>query len=271
MRLVVDCANGAASDLAHRVFEPLGIGLVVMEATPTGSNINQGCGAVHPEALAERVVSVGATLGLALDGDADRSIFANGSGHVLEGDRVLYALALAARRKKLPGSDTVVGTVLTNRGLEKALAAEGILLRRTPVGDRHILAEMRATGAGLGGEASGHYLFRDELPVSDGMFTCLKLLAEMPSISGTGLPQFEPSYQVALNLRLDRPLSEEQLAACQRIGADAAAELDDAGRVVVRPSGTEPVLRIMVDADERGVAESVATSLGKAVQSIVGD
>jgi phosphoglucosamine mutase len=267
-KLVIDCANGAASDVARRVCEPLGINLVGIEDAPNGSNINASCGAVYPERMAERTRSVGARLGLALDGDADRAVFADESGNVIQGDQVLYALAIQAKNTNSPGANQVVGTILTNRGLEKALAAKGIRLLRTAVGDRHILAEMRATGASLGGEASGHYLFRHALPVSDGFYTCLTLLGDLLRSPSSAAPHFEPTHQVALNLPLERSLSYEQLAACERIAALAAAELGSSGRIVVRPSGTEPLLRIMVDADEPEAAYRASSSLRESLSMI---
>jgi phosphoglucosamine mutase len=267
-RILVDAANGAAGEVAAAAFEQVGAAVDVMAASPDGANINSSVGAVHPEEMARRTLRGGFDIGLALDGDGDRAVFADEKGRIVDGDQVLCALALDAESRQDLANSTVVGTVLSNRGLERRLVDSGIRLLRAAVGDRNILAMMRNSAAQLGGETSGHYLFGHMAPGSDGLLTGIQLLALLVR---TGRPAsdvlsaFSPTPQVSLNLPLSRPLSPSELTRCAETSAAANVELGGRGTVIVRPSGTEPLLRIMVDADVEEMANAIAARLASAL------
>ncbi|HEX16045.1 MAG TPA: phosphoglucosamine mutase [Deltaproteobacteria bacterium] len=274
LKIVVDCANGAAYRVAPTVLEELGAEVIPLGTEPDGLNINDGCGALHPEAMAEAVRRHGADLGFALDGDGDRVIFADEKGRVVDGDGVLAICALdMAQRGKLAG-DTVVATVMSNMGLEVALMRHGLKLLRTRVGDRYVVEEMRRGGYNLGGEQSGHIVFLDHNTTGDGILTALQVLAIMRRSEiplGELAEVMEPYPQVKRNVRVreKRPFNEvpglmEEMAGIQE-------RLQGRGRLLVRYSGTEPVLRIMVEGEDLEEITAMADGLVEIVQKEIGE
>ena len=267
-RVVVDCANGASSRIAPRVLEALGVDASFLSCDPDGTNINQECGSLHPEALAERVRGTGAGLGLALDGDADRCLAVDETGRLLDGDYILYLAARDLKRRGVLRNDTVIATVMSNMWLEERLEVEGIKLVRTPVGDKYVLEEMVRGDHVLGGEQSGHVIFRDLATTGDGLLTGLMLLTTW---KGDRRPLSEmvagitPFPQVLLNVEVT---SKPDLSAHKDLGPllrQAEQALSGRGRLLVRYSGTESLARVMAegrDADEiRRIAGEVADAL----------
>ncbi len=277
LRVVLDCGNGAASRLAPELFERLGARVETICAAPDGRNINLGCGALHVEKLRERVLAAGASLGVAFDGDADRAIFVSSTGKVVNGDGVLLMVAKhlqqLGRLTGPEGKPTVVATVMSNLGLERALAAHGIRMLRTPVGDKYVLEEMQRTGAVLGGEQSGHVIFLDYATTGDGILTALRV-AELMQESGTGLDELTselvvyPQLLVNIRVRTRRPL-EEMPAVTEEIRA-AERAFGDAGRVLVRFSGTEPLARVMVEGPELAQVEAFASRIASVIERELG-
>ena len=273
LRLVVDCANGAAGRVAPDVLGRLGISLQILNASPDGRNINLNCGSLHPEGMASATRGAGADLGVAFDGDADRAKFATASGRVLDGDYVLYAAAqMLQDRQELRGG-AVVGTLMTNFALERELARRGLRLKRTSVGDRYVLEEMLRSGINLGGEPSGHIIFADQSLAGDGLITLLQVLRIMAE-TGKSLEELARGYSplpqviVSLRVRTKPPLESipevaEAVEACRR-------SVDGNGRVVVRYSGTEPVARVMVEAEDGGAVGRHAEAIAGAIESAIG-
>lgn len=272
MKIVLDCANGAASTLAPELFRSLGPIVIVMNNAPNGRNINAGCGSLHPEAMLRRVTNSGATLGVAFDGDADRAIFATSSGKLVNGDGVLLA---AGRYLKSTGrlkGNVIVSTTMANLGLERALEKSQLKLARTAVGDRYVLEEMQRIGANFGGEQSGHILFLDDAPTGDGMLTALKI-ASLVSIAGpldTLLADLKVFPQKIVNVPVTSKPPLEMLPAVASTLGDAERSLGKTGRVVVRYSGTEPLARVMVEAESEKDVELWTRSLAKALRSAIG-
>jgi phosphoglucosamine mutase len=269
LRLVVDSANGAASALAAEVYRRLGAEVVAIGCDPDGTNINAGCGSTDTAGLARVVVEHQADLGLALDGDADRLLAVDAQGRVANGDELLalFALDLAARGELT--SDTVVVTVMTNLGFRMAMADRGITVRETPVGDRHVLAALDEDGCALGGEQSGHIVFRRLATTGDGLLTGL-VLADLVARSGAPLADLLAGLvthvpQVLVNVAVPNTELLEGAEAVWSAVAEEEARLGESGRVLLRPSGTEPLVRVMVEARGEGVAEEVAARLGKLV------
>jgi phosphoglucosamine mutase len=264
MHLVVDCANGATSFLARRLFEGLGARVTVIHDQPDGRNINRGCGATVPEELARAVVGARARFGVAFDGDGDRAIFADEAGKVVDGDHVLFLTGRQLHASGRLKGGAVVATVMSNIGLELALGKLGIPLVRTAVGDRNVLEEMERREANLGGEQSGHVIFLDNHTTGDGMLTALKVL-EVVDASGRSLRELAsdlPVYpQVLLNVRVREKRDIETVPAVKEALDRARAALDGRGRLVVRYSGTEPLLRVMAEGPDeteiRGLAEAI--------------
>ena len=264
LRIVVDCANGSASAVAAKILGATGARIEVMNDEPDGLNINLRCGATDPAALAARVAESGADLGFALDGDADRLVAVDGTGSVVDGDRIIGVLALD--RLSRPGADpndpaigTLVVSVLSNGGLQQAVESAGGSLVRTPVGDKYILEGMQVSGAGLGGEKSGHVIVREHTTSGDGLVTALEVL-RVVTASGVRLADLAgripllPQEQRAVRVRHKEQWEGDPVL--RRAIADAERRLGGGGRVLVRPSGTEPSLRVMVEgADPRLVLE----------------
>ncbi|HOS43491.1 MAG TPA: phosphoglucosamine mutase, partial [Armatimonadota bacterium] len=251
LRLVVDCANGAASAIVPGLLRDLGAEVTALHGDPDGLNINAGCGATHPGVVADAVRATGAHAGLAFDGDADRLIMADERGRVVHGDHILAITAAALHaRGRLPGA-TVVGTVMSNLGLERALARRDLRLARTRVGDRYVLEEMQRLGAVLGGEQSGHVIFLDHATTGDGLVTALLMLGVLRA-SGEPLSvhadMLEECPQKLVNIPVPRVKGWDTSPRIQQAITAAAADLGADGRVVVRASGTEPTIRVMVEA-----------------------
>ena len=270
LRVVLDCANGAAIEVAPAAFERLGADVLVIGDRPDGCNINDRCGATHPETLRLAVVDAGADAGLAFDGDADRLIAVDATGAVVDGDHVIAICARDRRDRGTLHADTVVVTVMTNLGFHLAMAEAGIGVVTTPVGDRYVLAAMEQDGWTLGGEQSGHVIFRDLATTGDGVLTGLVLLdvmarrnttlAALAAAAMTRLPQ------VLVNVRVEGSGPEAADRIASQV-AEAEARLGGAGRVLVRASGTEPVVRVMVEAATHDEAEAVAAELADALRA----
>lgn len=266
LRVVLDCAHGAASGPGPAVLAGAGAVVEAVWDAPDGDNINAGCGAVHPEAVAGVTVRRGAEVGFAVDGDADRVVAADGTGTVHDGDAII---AVCARRLlaegRLPGPGVVV-TVMSNLGLRRSLAAAGVEVVEVPVGDRHVAAELARRGWSLGGEQSGHVIFTDLAPTGDGLLTALQV-CETIVRAGRPLGElvagcFQRLPQVLRNVPVPDPAAAARRAAA--VTREVTADLGEDGRVVVRPSGTEPVLRIMVEAPTGAAAEEAAARIAAA-------
>jgi len=276
LRVLVDCANGAASSVAPLVFQHCGIRADFLHIEPNGRNINAGCGALYPEHVAQRVGAANGAydVGITFDGDADRALFSDASGRVINGDAVLL---LAAREMKARGrlaNDTVVATTMSNMGLEAALKREGITMLRAPVGDKYVLEQMLKTGATLGGEQSGHILFRDlDSTTGDGILTALRML-EVVARTHTSIDALVADLKVFpqqiknVHVRDKKPL--EQLPAVIEAIRCAEQQLGEQGRVVVRYSGTEKLLRVMIEAESEQAMRHHADAIANAVERTIG-
>jgi phosphoglucosamine mutase len=262
IRIVVDCSNGAAYHVAPQVFRELGADVVELNVSPDGRNINLGCGALHPEGMAEKVRSAGAQLGVALDGDADRLILADERGNVVDGDQMMAILGTRMLEQRQLPKQTVVATVMSNLGLERALAAKGGKLWRTAVGDRYVVEAMRERGFTLGGEQSGHIIFLDHATTGDGMVAALRVLEVMLTARRplSELARVMTRYpQVLLNFEVAHKRPFEQMPAVQRLIAQVERDLGADGRIVVRYSGTESKARVMIEGvDEAGIRAQAA-------------
>lgn len=273
LKVVVDCAHGAAYFVGPLIFEELGAEVIKLGTSPDGYNINEGFGSLHPEKAAEAVKAHGAHLGICLDGDADRVIFVDENGEVVSGDRVLCLCAKALKASGKLRGDTLVSTVMSNLGLRDALAADGISLEQTQVGDRHVLERMREGNFSLGGENSGHLIFSDFATTGDGIVSSLMVLSVIKS---TGKPLSElancmteyPSELVALPVRDKPPL--ETVPEIQHAMTAAEIALGNEGRILVRYSGTEKKLRVLVEAKDAGLATLHCQSIVTAAQSTIG-
>jgi len=275
MRVVLDCANGAAFEVGPAVFSSLGASLSPLAVTPDGTNINAGCGSTNPSTLAAKVVETGADLGLAVDGDADRLLAVDHTGAVVDGDVLLALFALdLAERGQLPGNAVVV-TVMTNLGFHLAMAARGIGVRETPVGDRSVLTALDAEALTLGGEPSGHIVFRHLATTGDGILTGLSLV-DLVQRSGRPLADLahgliERVPQLLVNVEVDRPDRLAGADAVWQAVAEVEAALGERGRVVLRASGTEPLVRVMVEAATEVEAAQAAQRLRDAVEGSLGN
>ena len=268
MRVVIDCANGAAYKVAPSALWELGADVVAIGVTPNGTNINDGVGSTAPQTLAETVVASGADIGIALDGDADRLIVVDETGTIVDGDQLMATIAASwARQGRLAGGG-LVATVMSNLGLERHLAAQGLGLVRTKVGDRHVLEKMRSSGYNVGGEQSGHIILSDYATTGDGLVAALQILAEVKrsgALASEVLHRFEPLPQLLKNVRFagGKPLDDDAVKA---VIAQAEAELAGNGRLVIRPSGTEPVIRVMAEGDDPAQVERVVDRICDAVR-----
>ena len=269
LKLVLDCANGAAYNSAPTVFWELGADVIAIGVEPNGTNINDRCGSTAPALLQETVVASGADIGVALDGDADRLIVVDEKGNIVDGDQIMALIGASwARQGRLKGGG-VVATVMSNLGLERFLDSEGLRLERTKVGDRYVLERMKAGGFNVGGEQSGHMILSDHATTGDGTLAALQLLAELVRAGRPAselLHQFDPVPQLLKNVRFagGKPLDAPTVQAAI---AEGETMLDGRGRLVIRASGTEPVIRVMAEGDDAGEVERVVDMICDAVRA----
>lgn len=272
-RLVVDCANGAACHVAPLLLARLGIKPHLLNAEPNGRNINLDCGSLHPQGLLETTRAMGADLGVAFDGDADRSMFATREGRLADGDHVLYAIAPFLERHGNLKGKAVVGTLMTNLALQLALAKRGIGLMRTAVGDKYVLEEMLRSGISLGGEPSGHIIFSDLSLAGDGMITLLevlRLMAETQQPLGELLRGYQPFPQLIRNVRVREKPPLDSIPSVAQAITECCLALGERGRVVVRYSGTESLARVMVEGAEAPAVEDHTARIAKAIEVALG-
>jgi phosphoglucosamine mutase len=269
-KIVIDCANGAGYKVAPRVLADLGAEIVPIGCSPNGRNINDGCGSTAPELLQLTVPGVRAQVGIALDGDGDRVVMVDELGRCVDGDQLLYILA-TARHRTQPLTAPVIGTVMSNLGLEHGLAAQGIEFRRAQVGDRYVLALLNETGGTLGGETSGHILCLDKTTTGDGLVSALQVLAVMRG-TGAGLAELTAAMhkypQVLLNVRVAQrfdPTAEPQV---MEVVNALERRFDGRGRIVLRASGTEPLIRVMVEGDDAALVKKGARDLVLVVEAV---
>ena len=272
-RLTVDCGNGASYRLAPELFHRLGADVQALCAEPDGRNINLSCGALHIEPLRHAVVESRADLGVAFDGDADRAIFVSSRGKEIDGDGVLLASARALKAAGRLAGDTVVSTVMANLGLERALQREGIRMVRTPVGDKYVLEEMVRLGAVLGGEQSGHVIFRDYATTGDGMLTAIRIL-EIARRAGTGLDELMDGLEIypqrLVNVRVREKKELHSLPSVAHEIRRVEEAFGGAGRVLVRFSGTEPLARVMVEGPDLERVEHFSQRIAEAIRKEMG-
>jgi phosphoglucosamine mutase len=270
LKVVIDCANGAAYHVAPEALWELGAEVVPIGVTPNGLNINEDCGSTKPQLLQETVVASGADIGIALDGDADRLIVVDETGHIVDGDQLMALIALGLKSRGELRGDAVVATVMSNLGLERKLGEAGLKLLRTRVGDRYVLEEMRKSGCNVGGEQSGHIILADHATTGDGLVAGLQVLAslvESKAPASAMLRQFEPLPQLLKNVRFggaSEPLEADSVR--KRIAA-AESELEGRGRLVIRKSGTEPLIRVMAEGDDPALVERLVDDICEAVRT----
>jgi phosphoglucosamine mutase len=270
LKVVLDCANGAAYHVAPDALWELGAEVIPVGVTPNGLNINDECGSTSPQLLQETVVASGADIGIALDGDADRLMVVDEGGRIVDGDQLMSLIALELQARGELRGEAVVATVMSNLGLERKLGESGLKLLRTQVGDRYVLEEMRKTGCNVGGEQSGHIILADHATTGDGLVAGLQVLAalvEAKSPASELLRQFEPLPQLLKNVRFNggtEPLESDSVR--KRIAA-AEAELAGRGRLVIRKSGTEPLIRVMAEGDDPALVERLVDEICEAVQA----
>jgi phosphoglucosamine mutase len=272
IKVVFDGANGAGYKVGPRTLTNLGAEVIPIGCSPNGRNINAGCGSTEPELLQLTVPALKADVGVALDGDGDRVVMVDEEGRLIDGDQLLYVLALA-RKDKQALDGPVVGTVMSNLGLEHALRDRGIDFMRAAVGDRYVLETLRSSGGVIGGETSGHMLVLDKTTTGDGLISALQVLAIMKE-SGKPLSELVsgmPKYpQTMVNVRTEQRMDPDSSTAIQDAVVEAEKELADSGRVVLRASGTEPVIRVMVEGEDEGQVVSLANRLAKVVAEAAG-
>ena len=267
IKVVIDCAHGAAYKVAPMALWELGADVVAIGVDPDGFNVNANVGSTHPQALQERVVASGADIGIALDGDADRLIVTDEAGTLVDGDQLMALIVTDwARRGRLKGGG-LVATVMSNLGLERYLAGQGLALERTAVGDRYVLETMRAKGYNVGGEQSGHIILSDHATTGDGLVAALQILAQLVQSGKPAselLHLFDPLPQLLKNVRFAGGAPLETLAVQQAI-ADGEARLNGAGRLLIRKSGTEPLIRVMAEGEDIAVVTAVVDDICAAV------
>jgi len=273
MKIVVDCANGAATEVAPRLFKRLGAQVDWIGHQPNGRNINLDCGSLHLDSLRKRVLETHAELGIAFDGDADRALFVSGAGKIVDGDAVLFLTGVSLKQAGELTGDVVVATVMSNLGLEKALGAYGIEMLRTPVGDKYVLEEMLKRGAAIGGEQSGHVIFLKQATTGDGLLTALRVL-EIIQKSGKTLDALIeeiktfPQKLVNVRVKTKRPLSD--LSSVQAEIQAAEKAFAGSGRVLVRFSGTEPLARVMIEAKTNEEVDEWTGRIANAIREELG-
>ncbi|MFM5949497.1 MAG: phosphoglucosamine mutase [Novosphingobium sp.] len=268
LKIVVDCANGAAYQVAPSAMWELGAEVIAIGVQPNGCNINDKCGSTHLELIKETVVASGADIGIALDGDADRLIVVDEKGQTVDGDQIMALIGTQLAARGMLRGGGVVATVMSNLGLERYLVGQGLTLERTKVGDRHVLEKMKADGFNVGGEQSGHMILLDHATTGDGTVAALQVLAALVQSGKRAselLHLFDPVPQLLKNVRFagGKPLDDARVKA---VIADAEAQLFGKGRLVIRPSGTEPVIRVMAEGDDAGQVETVVDAICDAVK-----
>ncbi len=272
-RLVIDCANGAASSVAPQLFADLGGEVIITHASPDGRNINENCGALHPGIVAAEVTRHNANLGITFDGDADRALFADEHGRVVNGDAVLLLAARDLQARGLLAGDRIVATTMSNMGLEAALKNSGIAMLRAPVGDKYVLEQMLATGAALGGEQSGHVIFAGRSTTGDGLLTAL-LLLDIVHRSGKSLAELTADLkvfpQLIVNVKVREKRALDDIPAVAEAIAQAESALRESGRVVIRYSGTEKLARVMIEAESELLMHHHAEAISGAIKAALG-
>jgi phosphoglucosamine mutase len=269
LRVVIDCANGASYKVAPTALYELGAEVIPVGVEPNGMNINEECGSTHPQALAKAVKAYRADIGVALDGDADRLVICDEKGHLVDGDQILAIIAEAWIKKGQLSGGGVVATVMSNLGLERFLESRGLTLERTRVGDRHVMARMRDGGFNVGGEQSGHIILSDISTTGDGLISALQVLAVMVESRqpmSALARQFEPVPQKLVNVRIapgGEPMKSDLVLSAI---ASAEGRLNGSGRVLVRPSGTEPLIRVMAEGDDERLIARVVRDIADAVK-----
>jgi phosphoglucosamine mutase len=271
-RLVADCAHGAAVRVVPRLLKELGIEAVILHAKPNGRNVNLACGSLHPEPMAAETLGRSADLGVAFDGDADRAIFSTADGFVVDGDHVLFAIAPHFKLLGRLKTNAIVGTLMSNLGMELALAEEGIGLLRTPVGDKYVLEEMLRSGINLGGEPSGHIIFSDISLAGDGTVTLLQLLillAETEKPLSELVQGLKPFPQVIRNVAVAERAPLDSIPDVTQAVSEFERQFGKRGRVVVRYSGTQSLARVMVEAEDAEAVEHYASRIAAAIEAAV--
>ena len=273
MKVVVDCAHGAAYKVAPTILRELGATVTAIGNAPNGVNINLDCGTVHPELLQKAVVEMGSDIGIAHDGDADRALFVDARGQIVDGDAVLATFALALQRVGTLKGNTMVATVMSNMGLEIALRAAGVRVVRSDVGDRYVLEQMVSAGLNFGGESSGHIVFLDHHTTGDGLITAVQFLRLMKE-TGKGAAALSASMtplpQVLRNVRVRRKDPISNIPGMSSLLSDCEARLHGQGRLLVRYSGTEPLLRVMVEGEDRAAVLEMADSIAHLAEKHLG-
>lgn len=274
IRVVVDAANGAAYKVTPWLLRELGAEVISINDKPDGININDNCGSLHLKCLADEVKKHNAHIGIAHDGDADRTLFVDDNGNIVDGDMVLGIWASELKKDNRLSGDSVVATVMTNLGLEKYLTAQGINLIRTKVGDRYVVEEMRRSGYNLGGEQSGHIIFFDYNTTGDGPITALQVLYLMRKknrLISELTSNIELYPQVLLNVLVSGKKDFKEVPEITKVIDRSIQKLGDKGRILVRPSGTEPKIRVMVEAEDGDMAKAVAEDIAEVIQKAIGD
>ncbi len=268
IEVVVDCANGASSDIAPYLFSELNFNVLSINSQPDGKNINLNCGSLFPEGLAKKVVETGADLGVAFDGDSDRAIFIDEKGKILNGDHTLFILSRYMKEKGLLKTNKIIGTIISNLGLEEALNQIGLHLIRTNVGDKYVYEEMLKQGSNLGGEQSGHTIILDECPTGDGILTSLKIIQIMihENLPLSSLHKGFIEYpQVQKNVKISRKEDFSRYPRIIRAVQKAEHELGKKGRVKIRYSGTEPLARVMIEGEDKKKIENLAKMISESI------
>ncbi len=273
-KVVVDCSNGSASTLALDILQELGFETTAIGATPDGININAGCGSLYPENLSHAVLESKADIGIAYDGDADRALWVDETGRILNGDHTLYVLSQYMQGKGTLRSNTIVATIMSNIGLEVALKARGLALHRSSVGDKYVLEDMLKLDSNLGGEQSGHTILLDHCPTGDGMLTSIKMLEALVHSGGAFselVAGFHQYPQVLQNVRVKKKEAFSQFPEITQAMDTVAAQLGESGRLNLRYSGTEPVARIMVEGPDQKEIERYAHRIAEALERSLGE
>jgi phosphoglucosamine mutase len=264
IKVVIDCANGAAYQVGPQTLEELGAEVIPIGCNPDGVNINDNCGALYPEKLRKKVLETQAQIGIALDGDADRIVVVDEKGNLIDGDDLLALFAIEFKKKNTLWNNIVVGTIMSNLGLEKYLSQNDIKFIRTPVGDRYVVLKMKESQSVLGGETSGHIIFLDKATTGDGLLTGIRLISLMKE-KGKPLSElvnlFDKFPQIIKNVKVKKKIPVEQIEGLREKIKLAESKLEEKGRIIVRPSGTEPKYRIMVEGEDPKVIEEIAQEL----------